>query len=117
MRKISSLFLALALILGGGSLSLAELATSKEQTFHVAGMHCGACAKMIEGKVCKLNGVKSCAVEVGKITLTSEAPMTDDKIQAALNEAGEYKLVATAAEATPHLPKSTDKKKTSQKNQ
>lgn len=86
------------------------------QIFHVAGMHCAACAKMIEGKVCQLEGIQSCSVEVGKITITSEAPVASEKVQAALSEAGEYKVVANAELAVSELPKESKKSKKSKKH-
>jgi copper chaperone len=116
MKKLNYVF-ALALFLGPAFSGATNLTKTDQapQVFHVAGMHCGGCAKMIESKVCKLEGVKTCSVEVGKIVLTGESLVEAEKIQTALSEAGEYKLVATAAEATPHLPGKKSKKKHSKK--
>jgi len=71
-------------------------------TFDVTGMHCGACKKEIQEKVCKMEGVTSCKVELtnkkkqqGQVTMTTAEGVAIDatKVQELLTEAGDYKLI------------------------
>jgi len=77
------------------------LALAETGTFTVSGMHCGGCQKMVEAKVCKMEGVESCKVEltdtkkqIGKVTLITKDGIKIDqtKVEAAITSAGEYKV-------------------------
>ena len=66
-------------------------------TYIVSGMTCGHCAQAVTGELTELDGVADVQVDVatGAVTVTSAAPLTDDQVRAAVDEAG-YELV------TPH---------------
>lgn len=83
----------------------ASFAMAEASTYNVQGMHCAACQSAIESKVCKMDGLKSCKVEVtdkkkqtGKIVLETAdgKPVEASKIQELLTAAGEYKLAPEA---------------------
>ena len=102
------------------SLVFGSLIVSAETTtLQVQGMHCGGCKAAIEAKVCKIDGLKTCNVElvdkkkqIGKLVLTSADGTTLDlaKIEAALTEAGDYKLAQPAAGAAAATPSAKSKK-------
>lgn len=87
---------ALLLILSS-VLTLPALANSIEYT--VEGMHCGSCAKAIKAQVCKLEGLESCDVTVGKITLSPKAgvSVTKEQIEALMTKAGPYKITNSSS--------------------
>jgi copper ion binding protein len=66
-----------------------------ETTYTVEGMTCGHCATSVREEVSELTGVREVAVDVesGRVTVTSETPLTADAVAAAVTEAG-YRLVA-----------------------
>jgi copper ion binding protein len=66
-----------------------------ETTYTVEGMTCGHCATSVREEVSELDGVRQVDVDVesGRVTVTSEAPLSDAAIAAAVTEAG-YHLVA-----------------------
>ena len=89
-------------LVGALALSASALADTAATTYDVKGMHCGACAQLIESKVCKMEGVKTCKVELtnpkkemGKVTMTMEDGKQPDAvaIQKMLAEAGDYYIV------------------------
>lgn len=84
--KLKMIALGLVLPLFSASYSFAETAQ-----FEVKGMHCGSCAKMIEAKVCKIEGLSKCEVKMGSISMISKAGVSIDpkKVQALVTEAGE----------------------------
>ena len=84
--------LALALVSFFGISALAETAT-----FTVSGMTCGSCAKAIQSKVCKMEGVESCDVQVGSVTLTTKTGVAIDtkKVEELIGSAGDYKVTKT----------------------
>ena len=61
----------------------------------VEGMTCGHCATSVREEVSELDGVRQVDVDVesGRVTVTSDAPLTADAVAAAVTEAG-YRLVA-----------------------
>jgi copper chaperone CopZ len=84
--------LALALVSLLGFLALAETAT-----FTVSGMTCGSCAKKVRAKVCKMEGLESCTVDVGSVVVTTKAgtPIDTKKVEALISSAGEYSVTKT----------------------
>lgn len=66
-----------------------------EQTYTVTGMTCGHCALSVREEVGAIDGVTDVAVDVptGKVTVTSDAALTDDAVRTAVEEAG-YQLTA-----------------------
>ena len=66
-------------------------------TYQVTGMTCEHCAKAVTGELKNLSGVRAVAVSLdpgggSAVTVTSEAPLTQDAVAAALDEAGDYQL-------------------------
>ncbi|GAA5129229.1 heavy-metal-associated domain-containing protein [Haloechinothrix salitolerans] len=64
-------------------------------TYTVSGMTCGHCAQSVTEEVSEVLGVTDVAVDLptGAVTVTSEAPVSEDQIRAAVTEAG-YELVS-----------------------
>ncbi|HET8615141.1 MAG TPA: heavy-metal-associated domain-containing protein [Actinomycetales bacterium] len=67
-------------------------------TYDVQGMTCGHCASAVSEEISALPGVKSVDVDlvaggVSTVRVTSDAPLTDDAVAGALDEAGDYTLV------------------------
>ena len=67
------------------------------QTYHVTGMSCQHCVRAITEELTRLDGVSS--VEIGLVpdgeslvTVTSQTPLAEQMIAAALDEAGDYRL-------------------------
>ena len=67
------------------------------QAYHVTGMTCQHCVHAVTGELTGLEGVSS--VEVGLVpggesvvTVTSQTPLAEQMIAAALDEAGDYRL-------------------------
>ena len=61
-----------------GALFLSMTAMAGTTTYNIKGMHCGACAKSIEEKVCTQPGVTECKAQLtkgkknmGSLTLTT----------------------------------------------
>ncbi|SHF26731.1 heavy-metal-associated domain-containing protein [Streptoalloteichus hindustanus] len=65
-------------------------------TYTVTGMTCGHCASSVSEEVRAIQGVSDVAVDVasGQVTVTSAAPLSDDDVRAAVEEAG-YALAAS----------------------
>ena len=78
--------------------SLSQFALAETITYDVKGMHCGSCAKSISAQVCKMDGLESCEVSVGKVVISPKTGFTfsQDQIQAAISKAGEYKIIGTS---------------------
>ena len=66
-----------------------------ETTYTVEGMTCGHCATSVREEVSELSGVREVDVDFasGRVTVTSDTPLTSDAVAAAVTEAG-YRLVA-----------------------
>ncbi len=63
-------------------------------TYSVAGMTCGHCVASVSEEIGELAGVTDVTVvlETGAVTVTSEAPLDDAAVRAAVVEAG-YELL------------------------
>jgi copper ion binding protein len=68
-----------------------------ETVYEVKGMTCGHCVGSVTQEITALPGVQNVAValETGKVTVTSETPLTEDAVREAVDEAG-YELVGTS---------------------
>lgn len=84
--------LALAVVSLFGFQAFAETAT-----FSVSGMTCGNCAKNVRNKVCKMEGLESCTVEVGSVVVTTKSGTAVDtkKVEELIASAGDYKVTKT----------------------
>jgi copper chaperone CopZ len=62
-------------------------------TYHVTGMTCGHCVQAVTEELSALPGVADVQVDLasGAVTMTSEAPLADEAVRAAVDEAG-YEL-------------------------
>ena len=62
-------------------------------TYTVTGMTCGHCVQAVTGELSTLPGVADVQIDLpsGAVTVTSEAPLSDDAVRAAVDEAG-YEL-------------------------
>lgn len=62
-------------------------------TYTVTGMTCGHCVQAVTGELSALAGVDGVQVDLasGAVTVTSEAPLEDEAVRAAVDEAG-YEL-------------------------
>lgn len=65
-----------------------------ESTYTVTGMTCGHCASSVREEISEIGGVTGVEVnvETGAVTVSSEAEITRDAVEAAVKEAG-YTLV------------------------
>lgn len=65
--------------------------------YEVKGMTCGHCEGAVSEEISELAGVTSVKAEAatGRVTVASAAPLTDDAVRAAVDEAG-YELVGRA---------------------
>jgi copper chaperone CopZ len=66
-------------------------------TYQVTGMTCEHCVHAVTGELNSLGGVSDVRVDlvpggVSALTVTSEVPLTEQQIAAALDEAGDYRL-------------------------
>ena len=61
-----------------------------ETTFTVTGMTCGHCAASVTGEVTRIAGVTDVAVDVptGAVKVTSDHPVAEADVRAAVEEAG-----------------------------
>ena len=69
------------------------------QSYPVTGMTCDHCVHAVRTEIGALPGVTEVAVELAAggtstVQVTSDAPLTDDQVAAALDEAGEYRLAS-----------------------
>ena len=67
-------------------------------TYTVTGMSCGHCEKSVSAEVSGIPGVTEVAADAraGTVTVSSAQPVDDDRIRAAVDEAG-YELVGRTA--------------------
>lgn len=65
-----------------------------ENTYTVTGMTCGHCAASVREEISEIGGVTNVDVnvETGAVTVTSDADLARDDVDAAVKEAG-YTLV------------------------
>jgi copper ion binding protein len=63
-------------------------------TYRVAGMSCGHCVNAVTTELSKIGGVSGVevALEAGEVTVTSDAPLDEADVVAAIDEAG-FELV------------------------
>ncbi|MEW6473882.1 MAG: heavy-metal-associated domain-containing protein [Actinomycetota bacterium] len=63
-------------------------------TYRVTGMTCDHCVRAVTEEVSKLTGVSNVAVDLpsGAVTVSSDSPLDEAAVKAAINEAG-YELV------------------------
>ena len=66
---------------------------TQTQTYTVTGMTCGHCAASVREEITELTGVQSVDVvlDTGAVTVTSDAPLDEAEVRAAVEEAG-YQL-------------------------
>lgn len=67
-------------------------------SFRVAGMTCQHCVNAVTAELAAVDGVRGIAVEldpegVSTVHVTSDAPLAEPQVAAALDEAGDYRLV------------------------
>ncbi|HEY0640395.1 MAG TPA: copper ion binding protein [Pseudonocardiaceae bacterium] len=64
-----------------------------ETTFAVTGMTCQHCVASVTEELTELPGVRGVDVDLatGRVTVTSDEPLTDDAVRGAVTEAG-YQL-------------------------
>ena len=70
---------------------------STTKSYPVTGMTCGHCAAAVSEELSALAGVREVDVDLNAggtspVTVSSDAPLTDDQVAAALDEAGDYRL-------------------------
>ncbi len=60
------------------------------ETYNVTGMTCDHCRRSVSAEVSAVTGVTAVDVDraTGKVTVTSEQPVSTDKIREAVEEAG-----------------------------
>lgn len=65
------------------------------KTYQVSGMTCGHCVSSVRQEVSAIGGVSEVEVDLasGRVTVTSEQPLDDETVRAAVDEAG-YELVS-----------------------
>lgn len=61
-----------------------------QATYQVTGMTCGHCEMAVRTEVTKIDGVRDVAVDAGTgvLAIASDAPLSDDDVIAAVDEAG-----------------------------
>jgi copper chaperone CopZ len=69
-------------------------------TYSVRGMTCGHCASAVSEEISALEGVRSVDVDLvaggtSTVRVDSDAPLAEDAVAAALDEAGDYALVSS----------------------
>ncbi|HCU93034.1 MAG TPA: heavy metal transporter [Actinobacteria bacterium] len=67
--------------------------------YHVTGMTCHHCVNAVTGELARLGGVSSVEVNLvpggeSLVTVASDAPLAEQAVAAALDEAGDYHLAA-----------------------
>ncbi|WP_225832003.1 heavy-metal-associated domain-containing protein [Streptomyces sp. NK08204] len=65
--------------------------------YKVTGMSCGHCEGSVSGEISQIPGVSSvkAVAATGEVTVVSAAPLDDDAVRAAVDEAG-YELAGKA---------------------
>ena len=60
------------------------------RTVTVTGMTCDHCVRAVQGELTKLDGVSDVEVDLasGQVTITSDGPVADEAVAAAVDEAG-----------------------------
>ena len=70
-----------------------------QQTYSVTGMTCGHCAGAVTSELKAVEGVHDVEVDlvaggISKVTVTSDAPLDESTVAAALDEAGDYEIAS-----------------------
>jgi copper chaperone CopZ len=70
---------------------------STTKSYPVVGMTCGHCASAVTEELSALDGVRDVSVDLqagatSTVTVSSDAPLSDEQVAAALDEAGNYQL-------------------------
>ena len=70
------------------------------QTFPVTGMTCGHCVSAVSSEIGQISGVTDVSVDLvaggtSTVTLTSDQPVAESDVVAALDEAGDYQLATS----------------------
>jgi copper chaperone len=70
---------------------------STTKSYPVTGMTCGHCVAAVTDELTALDGVRDVSVDLqaggtSTVTVSSDAPLTDEQVAAALDEAGDYRL-------------------------
>ncbi|MBT2377358.1 heavy-metal-associated domain-containing protein [Streptomyces sp. ISL-111] len=76
----------------------AEPTESVTTVYEVKGMTCGHCEGAVSEEISALGGVTAveAVAATGRVTVSSKAPLAEDAVRAAVDEAG-YELVGRAA--------------------
>jgi copper chaperone len=63
---------------------------STDRTFTVTGMTCEHCVASVTEEISELDGVTAVTVDLptGAVTVSSEGPVSDDAVRAAVEDAG-----------------------------
>ncbi|MFF8383317.1 heavy-metal-associated domain-containing protein [Streptomyces kanasensis] len=74
-----------------------EQAADVTTVYEVKGMSCGHCEGAVSEELSALDGVTSvrAVASTGKVTVVSQAPLDEEAVRAAVDEAG-YELLGTA---------------------
>ena len=69
-----------------------------QSTYRVAGMTCGHCVTAVSNELKAIDGVSDVTIDLdaagaSTVTVTSSGPLQHDQVTAALDEAGDYRLV------------------------
>ncbi|MFD8666319.1 heavy-metal-associated domain-containing protein [Streptomyces microflavus] len=83
---------------GGAADVQIEATDSVTTVYEVKGMTCGHCEGAVSEEISALGGVTSveAVASTGRVTVSSKAPLAEDAVRAAVDEAG-YELVGRAA--------------------
>ncbi|MFE2294751.1 heavy-metal-associated domain-containing protein [Streptomyces sp. NPDC059452] len=83
---------------GGAADVQIEPTDSVTTVYEVKGMTCGHCEGAVSEEISALGGVTSveAVAATGRVTVSSKAPLAEDAVRAAVDEAG-YELVGRAA--------------------
>ncbi|MFD7322859.1 heavy-metal-associated domain-containing protein [Streptomyces sp. NPDC059875] len=75
----------------------AETKTELTTVYQVKGMTCGHCEGAVTSEISEIAGVSSvkAVAATGQVTVVSEAPLDEEAVRAAVDEAG-YELVGQA---------------------
>ncbi|WP_232246393.1 heavy-metal-associated domain-containing protein [Kitasatospora mediocidica] len=75
-----------------------EAPMSNITTYTVTGMSCGHCEKSVSSEIATIAGVTQVAADAkaGTVTVSSQSPLDESALRAAIDEAG-YELVGRSA--------------------
>ncbi len=60
-----------------------------ELIYHVPGMHCGNCERAVKQELAQVDGVESVEIDLdSKLVLVRGQDLADEKLRAAIDEAG-----------------------------